>query len=52
VKPTAPETNPGGFKTKILLPRWQDGDWPFMPWYGLGYAVNDSQEQAASSNKQ
>jgi tetratricopeptide (TPR) repeat protein len=45
-KPSNPDGNPGGFKTNnIHLPRWQGGEWPFTPWYGLGYAVTQPPEQ-------
>ncbi len=35
-----PQTSdPGGFKTTTNKPLWEDGKWPFTPWYGLGYPM-------------
>jgi tetratricopeptide (TPR) repeat protein len=38
--------SPGGFKTATPQPLWNDGEWPFTPWYGLGYPASP----AVSSN--
>jgi tetratricopeptide (TPR) repeat protein len=32
-------TDPGGFKTTTNKPLWDDGKWPFTPWYALGYPM-------------
>jgi tetratricopeptide (TPR) repeat protein len=38
---TGAATAPGGFRTGIARPNWEDGDWPITPWYGLGYVVSE-----------
>jgi len=42
----------GGLDTQITMPRWRDGEWPFTPWYGLGYGINDRPKQKASEVRQ
>jgi hypothetical protein len=32
-------SGPGGFKTTTNKPLWEDGQWPFTPWYGLSYPM-------------
>jgi hypothetical protein len=42
-----PSVAPGGFRTGMEMPYWEDGEWPITPWYGLGYVVNDPPAERA-----
>jgi hypothetical protein len=47
-----PAVAPGGFRTGMSMPYWEDGEWPITPWYGLGYVVNDQPSQGAHEDRQ
>jgi tetratricopeptide (TPR) repeat protein len=47
-----PAVAPGGFRTGMAMPYWEDGEWPITPWYGLGYVVNDRPSQGPHEERE